>query len=172
MRSTVFICMLLMVPLALIDLSLAQEKPRAIKVIGTGKAEGMPVLTTWFTTEPSTDPTIVPTRVWGAVNPTDIRRFMRIYFPRTYDDLLDYEFYFMAQVDLFFFTPEQQQWIYDALTNNQIPMSRVIVSTHLEGLNLAPNNILLSGFELQLASLYGREYVLSRQLDSVKGGYD
>ena len=62
--------------------------------------------------------------------------------------------------------------IYDALTNPQIPMSRVILSTHLEGLNLAPNNILLSGFELQLASLYGREYVLSRQLDSVKGGYD
>ncbi|MHC4153809.1 MAG: ParA family protein [Planctomycetota bacterium] len=62
--------------------------------------------------------------------------------------------------------------IYDALTSPHIPMSRVIVSTHLPKLNLAPNNILLSGFELELASLYGREYVLGRQLDTVKGGYD
>jgi chromosome partitioning protein len=62
--------------------------------------------------------------------------------------------------------------IYDALTNPQIPLSRVIVSTELQRLNLAPNNILLSGFELELASLYNREYVLSRQLESVKGAYD
>jgi chromosome partitioning protein len=62
--------------------------------------------------------------------------------------------------------------IYDALTSPHIPMSRIVVSTHLDGLNLAPNNILLSGFELELASLYGREHVLSRQLDTVKSGYE
>jgi chromosome partitioning protein len=62
--------------------------------------------------------------------------------------------------------------IYDALTNEQIPLSRVIVSTNVTGLNVAPNNILLSGFELELAPLEGREYVLSKLIGSVSNNYD
>ena len=62
--------------------------------------------------------------------------------------------------------------VYDVLTNVQMPMSRVVVSTNVEGLSVAPNNILLSGFELELAPLQDREYVLSRQLDSVNANYD
>lgn len=62
--------------------------------------------------------------------------------------------------------------IYDALINPKIPMLRVIVSTEITGLNLAPNNILLSGAEYELASLYGREYILSQQLGTVSGHYD
>lgn len=95
---------------------LGQEKPRKIKILATGKAESTPILAVWFNTEPSTDATVFPTREWGAVNPSDIRRYMRIYFPRTFDDLLDYEFIFLAQVDMTFFTLEQQNWLYDALT--------------------------------------------------------
>ncbi|MHC4658879.1 MAG: ParA family protein [Planctomycetota bacterium] len=62
--------------------------------------------------------------------------------------------------------------IYDALTDEQIPLSRVIVSTNVTGLNVAPNNILLSGFELELAPLEGREYVLSQLINSVSNNYD
>ena len=62
--------------------------------------------------------------------------------------------------------------LYDALTNVQIPISRVVISTDVMGLNLAPNNILLSGFELSLASVPDREYVLSQQLSSVNNSYD
>ena len=62
--------------------------------------------------------------------------------------------------------------VYDALTNAQIPISRVVVSTRVKGLNLSPSNILLSGIEFELASLYGREYVLSQQLGYVNGNYD
>lgn len=62
--------------------------------------------------------------------------------------------------------------VYDALTNPQVPISRVIVSTNVENLNLAPNNILLSGIEYDLASMNGREYVLSQQLSSLKDNYD
>jgi len=62
--------------------------------------------------------------------------------------------------------------VYDALTNTQIPISRVIVSTDTKGLNIAPSNILLSGVEFELASLYGREYVLGQQLTSVSENYD
>mgnify|MGYP001058425143 CR=1 FL=1 len=94
-----------------------QEKPQKIKILATGKAESTPILAVWFNTEPSTDATVFPTREWGTVSPSDIRRYMRIYFPRTFNDLLEYEFIFLAQVDMTFFTLEQQNWLYDALTD-------------------------------------------------------
>jgi len=62
--------------------------------------------------------------------------------------------------------------VYDALTNVQIPISRVVVSSSVKGLNLSPSNILLSGIEFELAALYRREYVLSQQLSSMDGNYD
>ncbi|MHC4212208.1 MAG: ParA family protein [Planctomycetota bacterium] len=62
--------------------------------------------------------------------------------------------------------------IYDALTNSQIPISRVVLSTAMPRLNLIPNNILLSGIEFELASLQGREYVLGQQLGYLANSYD
>ena len=62
--------------------------------------------------------------------------------------------------------------IYDALTNAQISMARVILSTAVNGLNLAPSNILLSGVEFELVMLHGREYVLRQQLDNISSNYD
>ncbi len=78
------------------------------------------------------------------------------------------------------YNPEDfEKTIYDALTNAQIPLSRAqvpiaktIVDTRVEGLSLAPSNILLSGVEFELATVYGREYVLQQQLDSIKDNYD
>jgi len=62
--------------------------------------------------------------------------------------------------------------VYDTLSTDNIPLSRVIVTTNIKGLNLAPNNILLSGFELELASVHGREYTLKHHLDQVAASYD
>jgi len=62
--------------------------------------------------------------------------------------------------------------IYHALTNPQIPLPRVIIGTNIESLDLAPSNILLSGAELELAGILGREFVLSEQLRMVADEYD
>lgn len=62
--------------------------------------------------------------------------------------------------------------IYHALTNVQIPLPRVIIGTSMEGLNLAPSNILLSGAELELVNVTGREFVLSEQFRLVEDEYD
>lgn len=62
--------------------------------------------------------------------------------------------------------------IYHALTNVQIPLPRVIIGTNVEGLNLAPSNILLSGAELELVSVVGREFVLSEQFRVVSKEYE
>lgn len=62
--------------------------------------------------------------------------------------------------------------VYHALTNLQIPISRVTIDTNIKGLNLAPTNILLSGAELELADIVGREFVLSEQLRIIGDEYD
>ena len=62
--------------------------------------------------------------------------------------------------------------VYHALTNAQIPLPRVIIGTNVDGLNLAPSNILLSGAELELVSIVGREFVLTEQFRLVSEEYD
>ncbi len=62
--------------------------------------------------------------------------------------------------------------VYHALTNVQIPLPRVIIGTNVEGLDLAPSNILLSGAELEMADIIGREFVLSEQFRLVSEQYD
>ncbi len=61
--------------------------------------------------------------------------------------------------------------IYDVLTDSHIPLSKVIINSSQEGLSLVPSNILLSGAEFELATLYGREYVLSQQLSNMNGDH-
>lgn len=73
----------------------------------------------------------------------------------------------------FGYNPETlDKTIYHALTNAQISISRVIIGTNIGGLDLAPSNILLSGAELELAEVPGKELVLSEQLRIVGDKYD
>jgi len=62
----------------------------------------------------------------------------------------------------FGYNPETlDKTVYHALTNVQIPLPRVIIGTNIEGLNLAPSNILLSGAELEMADIIGRESLVA-----------
>ena len=62
--------------------------------------------------------------------------------------------------------------VYHALTNPQIPIPRVIIGTNVDGLDMAPSNILLSGAELELARVFGKEMVLSEQLRMISDEYE
>jgi len=67
---------------------------------------------------------------------------------------------------------EMSLTIYDALVNVQIGISNVILGTKVEWLNLAPSNVLLSGAELDLTGIVGREFVMSEKLRMVRDKYD
>ena len=62
--------------------------------------------------------------------------------------------------------------VYHALTNPQLPISKVIIGTNVERLDLAPSNILLSGAELELSGVAGRHLVLGEQFRMISGEYD
>jgi len=80
----------------------------------------------------------------------------------------------------FGFGPENlDRTIYHAITKAelpvsraQIPMSKAVLKTGIEGLHLVASNILLSGIEFELAKLHGREYVLTQKLSGVSTDYD
>ena len=67
---------------------------------------------------------------------------------------------------------EMSLTIYDVLVNVQIGISNMTLSTKVEWLDLAPCNVLLSGAELDLTGIVGREFVLSEKLRMVKDKYE
>lgn len=62
--------------------------------------------------------------------------------------------------------------IYNLFTDPNIPVSGLISNSKIEGLSLIPSNILLSGVELELATLERREYALADRIGEVNGSYE
>jgi chromosome partitioning protein len=62
--------------------------------------------------------------------------------------------------------------IYDVLIDNHTPLATAVVSTYVKGLDLVPSNILLSGAELELSLIAGREFVLRRRINALNIDYD
>jgi chromosome partitioning protein len=62
--------------------------------------------------------------------------------------------------------------IYEVLTNEHVKMQEVIVSTTTKSLDVAPSNILLSGFDVDVANKHNREYILKNALAEVQDQYD
>ena len=62
--------------------------------------------------------------------------------------------------------------VYEALLNDHVAIGSVATATKVPLLDLAPSNVLLSGAELELAGVAGREFVLSEKLSSVLDRYD
>lgn len=58
------------------------------------------------------------------------------------------------------------------ISRAQVPLSRTILKTSIETLDLVPSNILLSGIEFELAKMNGREFVLAQLISSVAQDYD
>ncbi len=88
-----------------------------VRIIATGKTSAMPVFRGWLLSEPSIGGTIMPSRTEGRgdMSVEEVRKFMRIYFPRTFEELLTYDFLFLAQVDMTFYTAVQDRWMHDAI---------------------------------------------------------
>ena len=69
--------------------------------------------------------------------------------------------------------PDQtRKTIYDSFTGSKLPLTEVAVSTKIDGLKVAPANILLSGLEFELAVRFGREFSLKHLLSSVENYFD
>jgi chromosome partitioning protein len=62
--------------------------------------------------------------------------------------------------------------VYNLLMERGVTARDVVIGTRVEGMDLLPSNIDLSGAEVQLVHEVGREFVLGRVLQPVIGDYD
>jgi len=62
--------------------------------------------------------------------------------------------------------------IYHSLANKQLPISKVITTTKIKGLDLVPSNILLAKAQNELTAIPRKEYLLADHLKAVSGKYD
>jgi chromosome partitioning protein len=62
--------------------------------------------------------------------------------------------------------------IYNAIVDLNVPISDVIVPSKTENVDVAPSNVLLSGTELDLATVDGREFMLTEQFKTIDDKYD
>jgi len=62
--------------------------------------------------------------------------------------------------------------IYHSFAGKQIAISKIITNTKVNGLDLAPSNILLAKAQTELNAVERKEYILADQLKTVSGKYD
>ncbi|MBU7004312.1 MAG: hypothetical protein HXS50_02000 [Theionarchaea archaeon] len=87
-----------------------------IRVLLTGQVDVQTnPLIMWFGQESSVDATAVPTRSNDLVKTEDIKRFVRLYFPRTYQQVREFDFIILHSPEMFHLTREQDRWMHDAI---------------------------------------------------------
>ena len=62
--------------------------------------------------------------------------------------------------------------VYHLFAESDVPVNVMIVKSNTEGLDVLPSNVLLSGVELELASMENREFILDKKLKTINGQYD
>jgi chromosome partitioning protein len=67
---------------------------------------------------------------------------------------------------------ELDRSVYNLLMERGVTARDVLIKTNVDGMDLLPSNIDLSGAEVQLVHEVGREYVLGGQLEPVLADYD
>jgi hypothetical protein len=113
-RTSVILIILL---LFTIPSSLAGEK---INLLMAGHIGIMDHVRPVFDTEPLIRYTPVPARDTGgfgatALDEKDLVKMIRLYFPRTYDEMKSYDILILTSPEYYLFTPKQDQWMYDAI---------------------------------------------------------
>ena len=65
-----------------------------------------------------------------------------------------------------------EKTVYDLFVNASASVSSMTAQSNMDNLTIIPSNVLLSGVELELATLENREYVMKKRLQEINGSYD
>jgi hypothetical protein len=105
--------------LILFILSLPICQAQEIDILLLTSLESVTSLGLMFKADPLIDYVGVPCRAEGLVakgaDPTEMMRFIRIYFPRRYQEMKEFELIILNGAEYQLFTPEQDKMMYDAV---------------------------------------------------------
>jgi len=92
------------------------DGPSPSKVLVIGNPHNIGTVASWLEGDPMMDPRQVPARTHLTdLQGSDIQRFIRLYFPRNYEALLEFEYIMLVMIEVFHLTGTQQFMIYDAI---------------------------------------------------------
>jgi len=86
-----------------------------IKMFVTGHIGIIESMHRFFRGEPLVEYVAVPARDDGVSRMDDMLRFIRLYFPRTYEQMKTFDFIMLASPEYNLFTPKQDEWIYNVI---------------------------------------------------------
>jgi len=91
------------------------DHPKPAKVIVAGHVGSVPIVSAWLVADPLTDPTVIPARAHAGWTYEELYRYVRLYFPRSYAKLLEYEYMMLLNMEIIVLTPEQQKMLHDSI---------------------------------------------------------
>jgi len=133
-------------PLHLVAASGTSAGP--IKILAMGQVDpAYSPLLGLMNSEPAFSGTLVICRsIFVEYTESEIHRFIRIYFPRSYDDLIEYDFFVYDQPILTFFDDTQIEWMYRAMERDGTGALAFTISQMPEMYMPWMNSILPKGF--------------------------
>ncbi len=172
MKSAVLAGSLLIVALLALPIATGQRND-PLEVLCTGHASGMPLMGAILKREPMTDAIVIPTRIGSAnmdITPDTVRRYMRLYFPRTYQELTaKYEFILLEQIDSFYFTPTQFEWMRRSIQEAGLGglQDRSVMSMHLHLSSSWAQSVLSDAFPNDADAVVSTDYHRNGNLEIV-----
>ena len=105
----VFVLLILSAPVCI-----AGEK---IRILIIGAMTNLQLTKRFFDMEPGVLYMTVPARDPGGffLSEADLVKMIRLYFPRSYEELKNYDMIMLTSPDFFLITPKQDQWMYDSI---------------------------------------------------------
>ena len=105
------------------------EEGGKIRVLLTGRVDEGRLISSWIVNEPMLAPLFVPSRSVPGGD-AQIRKFVRIYFPRNYEGVQIQDFILFEGTQMAMFSPLQQGWMHDAVVEGTGGLnSRGLLST-------------------------------------------
>jgi len=119
LRSRFYVCVVansLVLLLLLLVLPAGSSQPVRVLAIGSVSPVQSPV-PYWLSLEPGVEYTLVPTRLYdvSAISPSEAKRMLRIYFPRTKTQLERYNCILFSGGDVRYFSPSDIEMLREAI---------------------------------------------------------
>ncbi len=113
-RELLYFCLVTLLLISFIAprTCLAQDK---ISILMVGSLAFIGGLEKTLGGEPLVNYDIVPARETADIKEKELPKMIRLYFPRTFDGMKNYDVIILTSPDWPVFTPKQDQWMYDAI---------------------------------------------------------
>jgi hypothetical protein len=139
------------------------EDGEQAKVLIAGITGHIDIVSAWLEVDPLTDPRVIPARSQDSPWSGDqIRKFIRIYFPRNYEELIEFEYMVLASIETWVFTNRQLQMLHDSIYEDGLGgvQERSVMSMH-DGISLPwAHSVLSDAYPNDADAVVSTDYTL------------